>query len=477
MVEALRYALAVPEGVHAAASEQPAGIGDAETKRIVEDALLQGSPASLPPSCETMRGATSPPSPWNMIPSVPDPFVSEHEIRTEESSQTVVEDPIPVALPGGPLAEKPVGSVVTPSVERKRTVPLLVGLGATAAVLVTTLTPWAVRGSKDAPAINTTSANAGPESVTESNPTTRAGDPLPNDGNEPAEPAPPISPALLDPKTANERAPDTFKVRFDTTRGDFFVSVTRGWAPNSADRFYNLVRIGYFQGAALYGLTKERTVAFGIHGSPQVNNAWRNARIANDPRKHPNKRGYITFNKSESGTRSVQLFVHLDNNTSLDKRGFSPFGQVSTGMNVVDSLFDDYRVSRAEEPDPAMIERFGHSYLLISFPKMDYIKHASVVADMLVTSARGSHGSADRSGPHPGALGPEETAQSGEANAAVAPGGPNVAPEPSATIDGAPASPPTPTQGGDDEHAASLGACWETSRAARLEIVGGGSAC
>jgi peptidyl-prolyl cis-trans isomerase A (cyclophilin A) len=195
-----------------------------------------------------------------------------------------------------------------------------------------------------------------------------------------AEPAGP-HPALLDPTQANETAPDTFKVAFETTKGTFVMEAHRSWAPKGADRFYNLVKIGFYDDVAFFRVIKGFMVQFGIHGDPNVARKWRAAQIDDDPVKESNKRGYVTFAHAGPNTRTSQLFINFGNNSGLDKQGFPPFAKVVEGMNVVDKIFDGYGegAPRGEGPDQGRIQREGNDYLRKMFSKLDYIKTARIV--------------------------------------------------------------------------------------------------
>ena len=199
-------------------------------------------------------------------------------------------------------------------------------------------------------------------------------------------PAPPKPsgphPGLLDPSLANETAPDLFQARLETTKGDVVVEVHREWAPRGADRFYNLVKIGYFQDIAYFRVVGGFMAQFGIHGDPNVSAKWRSAGFADDPVKHSNLRGTITFATSGPNSRTVQLFInYTDRNAGLDGQGFSPFGQVISGMEVVDSLYNGYGDGPPSGPGPdqGQIQKQGNAYLKANFPNLDYIKKATLV--------------------------------------------------------------------------------------------------
>lgn len=190
------------------------------------------------------------------------------------------------------------------------------------------------------------------------------------------------NPALLDPKLATETAPDSYRVKFDTTKGEFVVKVTRAWAPNGADRFYNLVKIGYYNDIAFFRVVDGFMVQFGIHGIGDVNKVWRNARIQDDPATHHNTRGQVTFATAGPNTRTTQVFINFGDNSNLDSQGFAPFGEVEgNGMEVVDSLYKGYGEGypHGGGPDQGRLQMKGNSYLKESFPEMDYVKTASLL--------------------------------------------------------------------------------------------------
>src|SRR5579884_83285 len=140
-------------------------------------------------------------------------------------------------------------------------------------------------------------------------------------------------PLMLNPAAYKVKAPDTYKVKFNTTKGSFVVEVTRAWAPLGADRFYNLVKGGYYDGAPLYRVIPNFMVQFGFSPSTAVNKAWEKAEIKDDPVKQSNKRGYITFATSGPNTRTTQVFINYKDNAFLDTQGFAPFGNVVEGMD------------------------------------------------------------------------------------------------------------------------------------------------
>jgi peptidyl-prolyl cis-trans isomerase A (cyclophilin A) len=186
---------------------------------------------------------------------------------------------------------------------------------------------------------------------------------------------------LMDPAQLNEKAPDKFQVKFDTTKGEFVVEVTRDWAPNGADRFYNLVKNGFYDECRFFRVIKDFMVQFGINGDPKVSIKWYSARIKDDPVEKSNKRGYITYAMAGPDTRTTQLFINFRDNSPLDNQGFAPFGKVTKGMDVVDSIYNGYGegAPSGNGPEQGRIIQEGNSYLKASFSKLDYIKTAMIV--------------------------------------------------------------------------------------------------
>lgn len=185
-------------------------------------------------------------------------------------------------------------------------------------------------------------------------------------------------PSLLQPARLKQQAPEKYQVRFDTTRGAFTVTVTRAWAPIGADRFYNLVKHHFYDGAAFFRVVPGFVVQFGISGYPKVSAAWKHTDIKDDPVTQSNKRGYLTFATAGPNTRTTQVFINLKDNQRLDASGFAPFGVVDgQGMNVVEMLYDVY--GDAGAPDQDQLEKQGDPYLKKGWPKLDYIKTATLV--------------------------------------------------------------------------------------------------
>jgi len=183
---------------------------------------------------------------------------------------------------------------------------------------------------------------------------------------------------LLNPAQLSEKAPETYRAKFTTSKGDFVVEVTRAWSPNGADRFYNLVRNGYYNDCRFFRVIDNFMVQFGINGDPSLNQAWNQARFSDDPVRESNKRGYVTFAmSSQPNSRTTQVFINYKDNSFLDDQRFAPFGKVIEGMGVVDSFYKEYQgVPSDNQPQ---IQARGNAYLNKEFPKLDYIKSASIL--------------------------------------------------------------------------------------------------
>jgi peptidyl-prolyl cis-trans isomerase A (cyclophilin A) len=179
---------------------------------------------------------------------------------------------------------------------------------------------------------------------------------------------------LANPAALTEQAPAVYKAKFDTSKGAFVVEVHRDWAPTGADRFYNLVKNGFFDNTRFFRVVPNFMVQFGINGDPKVQAPWRDARIKDDKPTQTNKRGTITFATSGPNSRTTQVFINFKDNAFLDGQGFAPFGQVATGMNVVDQLHAGY----GESPNQGNIQMQGNAYLTSSFPNLDYVKKATI---------------------------------------------------------------------------------------------------
>jgi peptidyl-prolyl cis-trans isomerase A (cyclophilin A) len=185
---------------------------------------------------------------------------------------------------------------------------------------------------------------------------------------------------LRTPAQLTEKAPDTYKANFDTSKGAFVVEVHREWAPNGADRFYNLVKNGFYDDIRFFRVLDNFMAQFGINGDPAIQSVWRGASLRDDPVKQSNKRGFITFATAGPNTRTTQVFINYKDNSSLDSQGFAPFGQVTSGMDVVDKLYKDYGegAPRGRGPEQGRLQQEGNAYLTKDFPKLDYIKAATI---------------------------------------------------------------------------------------------------
>ena len=178
-----------------------------------------------------------------------------------------------------------------------------------------------------------------------------------------------------------QTAPDVFTVNLDTSKGPIAIEVHREWAPIGADQFYSLVKTGFYDGDRFFRVVRNFVVQFGINGDPKVNRLWSNANLPDDPVTQHNRRSMVTFATARPNTRSTQVFINLkDNSASLDNSGFAPFGKVTSGMDVVDSFYSSYgdMAPRGQGPDARQIEVEGDGYLAGHFPRLDYIKKATI---------------------------------------------------------------------------------------------------
>lgn len=190
-----------------------------------------------------------------------------------------------------------------------------------------------------------------------------------------------VAGAVAAPAMAQEvQAPATYKVKFDTSKGPFVVEINRDWAPRGADRFYTLVKSGFYDDVRFFRVISGFMVQFGINGNPNVMAQWREKPVQDDPVKQSNKRGYITFAMAGPNTRTSQVFINFVDNTNLDQMGFAPFGRVISGMDVVDKLNAEYGegAPRGRGPDQSRMQREGNAYLAASFPRLDYVKKATI---------------------------------------------------------------------------------------------------
>jgi peptidyl-prolyl cis-trans isomerase A (cyclophilin A) len=201
-----------------------------------------------------------------------------------------------------------------------------------------------------------------------------------------AENAPPpasaVQPSLDQPKTLNQRSSDVYRARFATSKGDFVIEVHRDWAPNGADRFYNLVKAGYYNDTRFFRVVSGFMAQIGIQGKPELNAIWREQRIPDDPVVKSNLRGFVSFATAGPGTRTTQFFIdYADGNSRLDTMGFAPFGRVTSGMEVVDALYAGYGegAPQGRGPNQGRIQDEGNAYLMRDFPQLDYVKEATIL--------------------------------------------------------------------------------------------------
>ena len=192
--------------------------------------------------------------------------------------------------------------------------------------------------------------------------------------------APAMSQQLANPAALTEQAPPVYKAKFDTSKGPFVIEVHRDWAPNGADRFYNLVKNGFFDNVRFFRVVSGFMVQFGINGDPNISGRWREARIRDDAVKQSNTRGMVTFATAGPNTRTTQVFINFGDNNRLDGMGFAPFGQITSGMNVVDALYSGYGegAPRGSGPDQGRLQQEGNAYLMKEFGKMDFVKKATI---------------------------------------------------------------------------------------------------
>lgn len=184
-------------------------------------------------------------------------------------------------------------------------------------------------------------------------------------------------PAMTEPSKARDKAPESFRARFDTTKGAIVFECTRAWAPHGVDRFYNLVKIGFFDDVAFFRVKPGFVAQWGIHGDPKVSAAWRDERLPPDPVTQSNTRGMLTYAMAgQPDTRTTQVFLNYGDNSSLDAMGFAPLCKVLEGMEVADSLYGGYgeRVTGKQ----GEIQRGGNAYLRETWPELDYIKTATI---------------------------------------------------------------------------------------------------
>jgi cyclophilin family peptidyl-prolyl cis-trans isomerase len=185
---------------------------------------------------------------------------------------------------------------------------------------------------------------------------------------------------LLDPGAVSAVAPSMFVVRLETTQGDVDIDVDRALAPIGADRFYSLVKHGFYDDVAFFRVVAGFVAQAGLHGDPSVNKAWRDARIKDDPVRATNDRAAICLASSGPNGRTTQFFISLRNNARLDAMGFAPLGR-ARGLDVVERLYQGYGDGppSGRGPKQSRIQREGHAYLRAEFPNLDYIKRAMIL--------------------------------------------------------------------------------------------------
>ena len=189
------------------------------------------------------------------------------------------------------------------------------------------------------------------------------------------------------------RAPEQFRVALDTSKGPIVIEVRRAWAPKGADRFYNLVRHGFYNQTRFFRVIADFMVQFGLSGDPKLNEVWKDAKIEDDPVVISNIRGTISFATAGKNTRTTQLFINYRDNSRLDAMGFTPFGRVVEGMGAVDNLYAGYGegAPAGKGPSQRRIQAEGNPYLVSDFPKLDFIKRARIAKGASGRERLGEH--------------------------------------------------------------------------------------
>ncbi len=183
---------------------------------------------------------------------------------------------------------------------------------------------------------------------------------------------------LADPSQLTEQAPEVYRTGFDTSRGTFVIEVRREWAPLAADRFYNLVKNGFYDDTRFFRVLDGFMVQFGLNGDPGVQRPWQSANLRDEPVRQSNTRGFVSFTReSTPHSRYTMIFINYRDNSDLDADGFAPFGQVVAGMDVVDTLYSGY--GRQNVPDQRRIIREGNAYLASEYPQLDVIRTATIL--------------------------------------------------------------------------------------------------
>ena len=186
-----------------------------------------------------------------------------------------------------------------------------------------------------------------------------------------------VNPKLQNPAALVEQAPPTYRARFETSQGVFVIEAHREWAPLAADRFYNLVKNGFYNDARFFRVLSGFMAQFGLNGDPDVQRAWTNAGLADEATKQSNRRGFVSFARESSpNSRYTMVFINFKDNSYLDSDGFPPFGQVVAGMDVVEKLYSGY--GRTNVPDQRRITSEGNAYLSAEYPKLDFIRRATI---------------------------------------------------------------------------------------------------
>ncbi len=186
-------------------------------------------------------------------------------------------------------------------------------------------------------------------------------------------------PNIKKPETFTATAPDEFSVKFETTKGDITILVHRAWSPLGVDRLYNMVEAGYFVETSFFRVIQGYIAQFGLHADPNISDPWLNATIKDEPVLQGNLRGRLTFAMGGPNSRSVQFFINMRDSSRLDSMGFGAIGEVTAGMDVVDSLFSGYGDKPPTGPDQSRVMFEGNTYLKQDFPKLDFIKSATIV--------------------------------------------------------------------------------------------------
>jgi peptidyl-prolyl cis-trans isomerase A (cyclophilin A) len=201
-------------------------------------------------------------------------------------------------------------------------------------------------------------------------------------GQTNADPSPPVAGGVRQASAeSSESSGESYKVKFETSRGDFVILVQHDWAPNGADRFEELIENGFYDDCRFFRVIEGFMAQVGMNGDPAVNARWQNRKIPDDLVLESNRRGYVTFAKGGPNSRTTQFFINLSNNARLDADGFPPFGKVVEGMDVVESLYDGYGDGppQGRGPSQGSIQTQGNAYLNREFPKLDYIKRATII--------------------------------------------------------------------------------------------------